>query len=534
MRAADSVGFSLFKGGAPRRAAPSVWLVALAGAAQALSLSWPWSMPELFSGALWSRGDALWWLQLLALSLLVDRLQKAANAAQAAVLGWVFGLSWLACTFAWLYVSMHRFGGMPAPMAVASVVALAAALSLYYALACAVFFQLQRRSSWLSVLVFAAVWTLAELGRGVVFTGFGWGATAYAHIDGPLAPWLAWVGVYGVGALAAAAAVLLAGSPKALARSMRAGLAHLGLIVLLLGSGAGLPAPSGQSAGVLAVSLLQGNIGQGEKFDNGVGVPMSLDWYGAQLLANDSTLVITPETALPVLPAQLPEGYWQRLRERYASGHQAALIGMPMGSLDQGYSNSVVGLQPGQGQSWRYDKHHLVPFGEFIPPWFRWFTELMNIPLGDFQRGGLPQATFNWAGQRIATLVCFETLFSEELVAHFRSSSSAPTILANVSNLAWFGENLAMDQHLNIARARALELSRPLLLASNTGVTAIVDHQGKVVQRAPSQQAFVLRGQVEGRSGLTPYARWLAAWGLWPLLALALLVLGASWVVARR
>ena len=149
----------------------------------------------------------------------------------------------------------------------------------------------------------------------------------------------------------------------------------------------------------MQVALLQGNIPQDEKFVPGTGVIDALRWYGQELREVRVTLVIAPETAIPVLPQQLPDGYWQGLLRRYGAARegqsaQAALIGVPLGNASEGYTNSIMGLAPGQSAAYRYDKHHLVPFGEFILPLFKWFVQLMNIPLGDFNRGALAQFFF--------------------------------------------------------------------------------------------------------------------------------------------
>ena len=141
---------------------------------------------------------------------------------------------------------------------------------------------------------------------------------------------------------------------------------------------------------------------------------------------------------------------------------------------------------------------------------------MMNIPLGDFNRGGLRQAPFEWQGQRLAPNICYEDLFGEELGLHFHDPAQAPTIFVNISNLAWFGTGLALDQHLQIARMRALEFERPFVLATNTGVTAIVDHRARIVSAMARDTRGVLVGEVEGRSGVTPYAWWVARFGLWP------------------
>jgi len=487
----------------------------LAGVLQAFSLAWPWTLPFAIAPELMARGEPVWWLQILSMAVLVNLLVRSANARHAALLGWAFSVAWLSTGFAWLYTSMHQYGGLNAGLSALAVGVLGAALAVYYALACGCFRLLAQLNKGLAAIVFAALWLLAELARGQWLTGFGWGAVGYAHVLGPLQPWLTWVGVYGVDALAAvvAASLALLLGQGAVRDKVAVALTLFGpLLVALL-----LPATTGGAQGELRVTLLQGNIPQEEKFLPATGVANSLRWYGEQLDRASGDLVITPETAFPVLPQQLPDGYWQAVQHRFAQGPQAALVGMPLGDTSRGYTNSVVGFQAGSVEPWRYDKHHLVPFGEFIPPLFRWFTNLMNIPLGDFDRGGLPQPTFDWMGQRVAATICYENLFSEELATQFRSPATAPTLLLNISNLGWFGEHLAMDQHLQIARARALEFDRTFLLATNTGRTAVVDHRGAVTHQLAPHTADVLNATVQGRSGLTPYARWSTHWGQWPL-----------------
>jgi apolipoprotein N-acyltransferase len=187
-------------------------------------------------------------------------------------------------------------------------------------------------------------------------------------------------------------------------------------------------------------------------------------------------------------------------------------------------------------EGYRYDKQHLVPFGEFIPPLFRWFTELMNIPLGDFNRGAANQASFAWQGQRLAPNICYEDLFGEELGARFADPALAPTVFVNVSNIGWFGNGLAIDQHTQISRLRALEFARPMVRATNTGATVVIDHQGQVTAALPRATRGVLRADVEGRHGITPFAWWVSRWGLWPawLLGVLIVVLGFGVAQARR
>jgi apolipoprotein N-acyltransferase len=495
-------------------------LALLAGLAQAASLAVPWS------------GQAVWWLQLVSLGVLATLVTQAPSARAAAVRGWVFGTAWLAATFWWLFISMHVYGGLPAPLAALAVLALAGFLALYYAAACG----LQRRLSPAvpragRVLLFGALWLLAELARGSWFTGFPWGAGGYAHVDGPLVPLARHVGVYGLGLAAACLAFALADFlAHPLERARWPGL----LLVPMLAAWTWWAAPlTGQATGRLDVVLLQGNIPQDEKFQPGTGVPQALQWYGAQLGEAKAALVVAPETAIPLLPTQLPPDYWDALRARFSDGRQAALVGVPLGSLREGYTNSVIGLKD-DAKPYTYDKHHLVPFGEFIPPLFKWFTQMMNIPLGDFNRGAVGQASFAWRGQRLAPNICYEDLFGEELGARFADPAQAPTIFVNLSNIGWFGNTVAIDQHLHISRLRAIEFERPMLRATNTGATVVIDHAGRVTHALARHTRGVLAGEVEGRTGTTPYAAWVARAGLWPLWGLGLAVLALAWLAAWR
>ena len=491
-------------------------VLSAAALAQALSIAWPWDW-------LLTAGSSVWWLQILALAVLVNQLHGCHSLRQAIWMGLFFSTAWLCAVFWWLFVAMHTYGGLPAVFSAMAVVGLAGALAFYYAAACGLYFGWRGRPGVLRAVLFASMWTAAELARGSWLTGFGWGAVGYAHLDGPLAPFFPILGAYGVTAGAAAIAALLAQGRNAGRSGLLAAIAATGLAVALQL----YPTHWTHSNGTLSVTLLQGNIPQDEKFEAGSGIPMALSWYADALANNRSRLVVAPETALPLLPEQLPPHYWQSLQDRFSHSDQAALIGIPLGNYKLGYTNSVLGFAPGLPEPWRYDKHHLVPFGEFIPPLFKWFTQLMKIPLGDFNRGGLGQPSFSWAGQRLAANICYEDLFGEELATRFTDAAAAPTVFVNVSNIGWFGNSIAIDQHLNISRMRALEFERPFVRATNTGATVIIDHTGRVTASLPRATQGALEGVVEGRQGLTPFAWWAARAGLWPLW-LVIIVVAAS------
>lgn len=561
------------------RGTGSFWFLVcvLGGLTQAASLAWPlrsWAPPGL------APGEPSGWLQVGAMTLLVFALRHVHRTGQAFWRGWVFAMTWLAGTFWWLFVSMHTYGGLPAWLAVLAVAALAGALALFYGAVVWALCAWAPRQRPLQALMFAALWTLAELARGRWLTGFPWGAGGYAQVD-LMAAWAPWVGVYGMGAISAMLGYALVLTLEALGRLLMppvrgprtgqkrvslnaltllgrlvfAGLALLVALSVVLGAqwrDRGLRATS--EAGALSVWLLQGNIPQNEKFDATTGVAAALAWYPGQIAeasravraGHGPDLVVAPETAIPMLPQQLSADFWEPLFAALESSAGSTpglgvMVGIPLGSFQSGYTNSAWGMSaamlggrdsgfPGS-RFYRYSKHHLVPFGEFIPATFRWFTDLMHIPLGDFSRGDLVQPGWAWAGQRVAPNICYEDLFGEELAAMFQYPEQAPTVLVNLSNIGWFGDTVAIDQHLQISRLRALELGRPMLRATNTGATAAIDHQGVVTGLLPRLTRDRLEITVQGRQGLTPYASWASRWGLWPAWGLCLAVVALSLLV---
>ena len=542
-------------------------LLALAGVSQAFSTAWPWG---------W-QGQAFGSLQVLAMAIALFLIAGPAGGAPSTDCamgsassrfwrgfwrGWCFAAAWLGATFWWLYISMHVYGGLPGWLAALAVLLLAAALALYYAVACGLWLLARPALGTVrQVLLWAMLWLLAELCRGVLFTGFPWGAVGYAHVDSLLGGYAPWLGVYGIGALAAIlSAALGLGAQLILSRrAVRDGsrrsfsIVAVALAAIMLTTGGwlkrasvnGLPPVSGESG--VHVALLQGNIAQEEKFQPNGGVETALQWYGQQMHGLQADLLVLPETALPLLPQQLPEGYWQELQQRFAHGGRAVLIGVPAGDTLGGYANAVVGMASGGAQTaglaalqpdfslpsaqqteYRYAKHHLVPFGEFVPFGFQWFVDQMNMPLGSFQRGALAQPRLVFKGERLQPNICYEDLFGEDLAASFMDPATSPTILVNMSNIAWFGDTVAIDQHRQISRMRAMELARPMLRATNTGSTAVIDAGGRVVQELPRQVRGVLHARVVGNHApATFYAWWTARWGLWPMWTLALMVIPA-------
>jgi len=473
-------------------------------------------------------------LQTLAFGMLLAALwHEDLKPGQAAAAVWAYGTAWLIGATGWMYVSLHRYGELPAWLSALAVVGLCAALSLYMAAVGWAWGRWRQRVWWADALLFAGLWLLAEMARAVIFTGFPWGASGYGMLSVPLVKLAPWLGVYGLGCIWALTVASLVwsvlGGTSTLVRVGVPVLLGLGLLALTFMPTQVFTQAHGRP---LSVTLLQGNVPQDEKFVSERQGSM-LIWHARQILAAQGQLVVAPETAIPLLPSQLPDGYWDQIKSQFGpASHRFALIGVPLGDFERGYTNSVAGLSAESMVTpegmYRYNKHHLVPFGEFIPLGFHWFVRMMNMPLGDFSRGPLNAPPFAVLDQRVAPNICYEDLYGEEIAARFKDEGSAPTILVNVSNLAWFGERVAIAQHLQIARMRSLEFQLPTLRATNTGATVVIDHTGHVTHALATNTRDVLDATVQGRTGVTPFAWWASRWGLWPLFGLAMLLIAST------
>jgi apolipoprotein N-acyltransferase len=462
-------------------------------------------------------------LVLFFLALLIHLWQRKERPAH-----WLAaGLIWLASAYSvhWIYISLHNYGQMAAPIAAVATGLLGTYLALYGWLAAWIMRRWLTRPapSQSAVLAqpfaIAGLITLLEWLRGTVFTGFPWANWGYQQVDSWLAGFAPVVGVYGVVFVTALCAAWLA--------SLRPTALLAVVVVHLVGGGLASQTwtrPHGQP---INAALLQPAVPQQMKFDQ------------AAVLANEKThLTLAAVAASPsakvdliVLPETAFIRPWQDLSAQTRASLLAVaqrsgatvMTGIPSRDGQQWF-NSVVAINQA-GPIGRYDKHHLVPFGEFIPWGFRWFVDLMQMPLGDFTSGPQVQKPLPIADQLVGINICFEDLFGEEIIRALspkQVAAAQPTILLNVSNLAWFGDTIALRQHLDIARMRSLETGRPSIRATNTGMTAHIDHKGRVLAASPAMQQDILLVRVQGMIGSTPFATWANV----PALLLALISLG--------
>jgi apolipoprotein N-acyltransferase len=480
------------------------------------------------SQGIWSA----WWLQMLSLAtlfaLLFARGSERTTPAEGFVIVFVYGLAYFALGVGWLYISMHRYGGMAAPLAGAGVILLSSLLASFSALAAALALRLAGpyghfvlgKSPMAAILLFSASWGLLEWTRSWIFTGFPWIALGYSQIDGPLASAAPALGVYGISVLTALVsggfallmtqAWLRQWSYSAMACMFMAWVCAFAFAHLDFTTATGK---------TLTVRLVQGNIPQEMKFDP-VRMAATMRYFVKQVRDSKTSLTVLPETAWTTLWDRTPPDIADELSKAIQTSGTRLALGLPA-IQDRQIFNSVALIDARNTITSRYDKTHLVPFGEFVPPGFRWFVDQMHIPLGDFGRGGDQQPLLRHENQWIAFNICYEDLFGEALADQVRRGAQ---VLINVSNIAWFGDSHALPQHLAIARMRALELGRPMLRATNTGVTASIGSNGKVLAQLAHNQAGNLDVEVASTDGLTPYARF----GNWPFLigSLILMALG--------
>lgn len=482
-------------------------------------LSFPLLLVSLGTGALAVTGFAplnLWPLPVLSLAVLFGLLARTPSMRAGFLVGLAWGLGFFLAGVSWIFVSLYVYGDMPGWLAALATFLFCALLALFPAAVGALQARWRSSPTLRLLLVIPLVWGVTEWMRNWVFTGFPWLVVGYSQVpDSPLAGYAPLVGVYGVSFLLALIAALLAWSAALRGRLAQRAWAGVAIVVIGVGGQAlrsvDWTTPNGAPT---TVTLLQGNIPQDMKWQPEKTLE-TLETYARMAAASPAQLIVLPETALPLFESDLPEAYRDSLTALGRRNGGDVLTGLPTGSLSGAYYNSVVSF--GSAPTQRYHKVHLVPFGEFIPlkAIWGWVIEVLHIPLSDFARGETTQTPLAIAGQRVAANICYEDVFGEEIIRQLPEAS----VLVNVSNMAWFGDSFAPWQHAQMSQMRALETGRMVLRSTNTGVTAIIDAQGRMLASLPPFTSGSLSGEIQGYAGSTPYVRWgnapvLALWGM--------------------
>jgi apolipoprotein N-acyltransferase len=474
---------------------------------------------SLAAGALAVGGFApfdLWPLPLLSLAALFALLLRTDSRRTGFALGFAWGLGFFIAGVSWVYVSLSIYGGMAPWLAALATLLLCAFLALFPATVGALQACWRGAAPARALLLIPLAWGATEWVRGWIFTGFPWLLVGYSQVPAsPLAGYAPLVGVYGVSWLVALLAALLAWTVSTRGALTQHAWTAAAIVALGVGGqtlrGVDWTVPEGAPT---SVALLQGNIPQDLKW-RPEKTAATLDTYLRMAAASPAQLIVLPETALPLFESDLPEVYRGHLTDLGRQNGGDVLAGLPTGSPNGAYYNSVVSF--GAAPSQRYHKVHLVPFGEYIPlkAVWGWVIKVLHIPLSDFARGAVDQRPLAIGGQRVAADICYEDAFGEEIIRQLPQAS----VLVNVSNLAWFGDSFAPWQHAQMSQMRALESGRMMLRATNTGLTGIIDAKGHLVAHLPLFTAGSLKGAIQGYAGSTPYVRFgnapvLALWSL--------------------
>jgi len=348
-----------------------------------------------------------------------------------------------------------------------------------------------------------AFFTLIELLRSTIFTGFPWLSLGYTQVPhSPITGYLPIFGIHGISFLVVLSSILI----FRLFEKNSNKVFLLSFLIIIWTGGQALKKiewtkPKGNP---FSVTLIQGNISQDKKW-NKYKINESLDHYKNLILKSNASLIILPETSMPVIFSDIPKNFIKNI-EKHISNNNSALI---LGAIELNknrYYNSAF-LIEGKEETQIYRKSHLVPFGEYIPleEYLGYiYKNWLNIPYSNLQRGQPNKAPlFSFNDKKFAINICYEDVFGNEIISRY---SNLPDAYINMSNDAWYGKSIAAQQHLQISQARALETGKMMIRATNTGVTAFIDKNGKVVKKLPQFVSGMLTHEVQGYKGSTPYA----------------------------
>ena len=429
-----------------------------------------------------------------------------------ALLAWCFGLGKYGLGASWVYVSINVYGQAAPPLALFLVAVFVCGMALFclpigYLAGKA---QAQGLSRGLVLATAVVAWVLMDWLLTWLLTGFPWLFLGFAFADVFVGSLAAILGVLGLSALLIASCAAFTYQCCERRLSLYAsGVMLLPWLVAL----AVLPVAWTTSEGTKEVALVQGNLDQAVKWNADQRIP---NWRKHMTLTEphwQADLVVWPEAAITMFPQQA-QVLLEQLDAQAVETQTALVVGIPGADVypDGSYDFKNLGLGLGQAQG-RFAKHHLVPFGDYVPlqSVLRGLIAFFDLPMSNAKPGPARQPGIDLGFSRTALAICYEIAYGESM----RQRALNTGLLMTISNDTWFGASIGPHQHMQIAQMRARENGRWLVRATNNGVTAIVDDQGQIAARLPQFVAQTLTGTVHIMQGRTPYS----VVGDWPLLA---------------
>jgi apolipoprotein N-acyltransferase len=414
------------------------------------------------------------------------------------MVGLAFGLGWFGFGGWWLIGTFHQYGPVSYPVAALAVLLIGLGLAVFtgiWAWLCRYFAH-----SDASLLIwFPSLAVCIEWLRGWLFSGLPWTTLGNLLLDTPAVGWAAYTGVYGAAFIPA----FLAASIYLVLRknSLHWGLFGLALSAFLVGLA---PSPFQAHGEKHTAALIQGNIPQDVKWDaDFLGETMQRYTQASEMAAEHADILVWPEAAVPFFLSKVPA--WEEwLRLHMQSWSVPVLFGGLKLTGNEGQAQNGMYLSlPGSGWQDFVGKHHLVPFGEYVPSWIPFLRKLV-VGIADFQPANDP-GVLELGESRFGSLICYEAIFPEETRARILAGAN---VLVNITNDAWYGRSPAAWQHLQSARMRAVESGRYMLRAANTGITAVIAPDGSLTSKAPWFVEATVFGTFYTSDTMTPYERW--------------------------
>lgn len=486
-----------------------------------------------------------WWLALILPSIVLHQLQGATPKAAAKKIG-LFSFGWFCSGISWVHVSIDQHGGLPLIVSLLLMLGLCLYLSLFPTLSAYLAARLSKNKQ-LNLWLLPSIWLFCEYLRSVVLTGFPWLSLGYSQVDSPLAAFAPVIGEVGITAVVLVINIcwvkiyaittdnyrenkqsLLSNSEKRNLVLPIALVISIAMTTVVL-SQIRWTELTGKS---IKVALIQGNIAQSIKWQPEQEWPTMLKYLDLTRVNYDADIIVWPESAIPALEPTAQD-YLSMVNQSALLNDSAIITGLLSYQFESDdYFNTLLVLgkkdsDDEQGyyynNSNRYYKSHLLPIGEFVPfqEFLRPLAPFFNLPQSSFTAGNYVQPNLIAKNIHILPLNCFEIAFPHQLAANFTDQTD---LILTVSNDAWFGDSHGPHQHFEIARMRALEFARPLVRATNNGVTGIINHLGVTTAIAPQFEEFVLKGDVDFVTGNTPYSQWPRLI-LWFMIILPLIIL---------